>query len=378
MAQPVATKPKRAWPAILTLFFLAPFTAEVLSNSTPILVFLTNPILAILNLLLYGCGALLVREVARRRGLGWAGVLWLGAAYGVFEEGLALNTWADPWTHDVCTIVNGVATGLCDYSRVGGVNLVWALGLTVYHAIISITIPILLTELLFPRRAVRPWLGRKALVVCVVSESLALALGIILSFVDFRKHGQDAPLLAPYLIELGLMALFVTVALRMRPYARARSKRKPPRLWALRVLGYFLLPVGTLLPSLYQGTGTPFQFALALNLALLAVVAWRVTLWSRRAGWGERQMLALASGVLAFFIFPWDPLLEIAGSAGGKPTRGTVVVALAYLIFLILLSRRTARRLRPSAGVAALDPLVAATRSSATSDLAPPHSSGDF
>ncbi len=83
-------KPQRAWPAILTLFVLAPFTAELLSGSTPILVYFTNPLSFVLNPLLYGCGALLVREVARRRGLGWTGVLWLGAAYGIFEEGVTL------------------------------------------------------------------------------------------------------------------------------------------------------------------------------------------------------------------------------------------------------------------------------------------------
>src|SRR5260370_31941310 len=102
----------RVWAAILAVFVLAPVTAEVLSGSTPILAFVTHPIVSCLNFPLYGCGALLVREVARRRSLGWASVLWMGAAYGVFEEGVVLNTWADPWAHPACPGTRGLLSRL--------------------------------------------------------------------------------------------------------------------------------------------------------------------------------------------------------------------------------------------------------------------------
>jgi hypothetical protein len=39
---PANEKRRRAWPAILTLFWLAPITAEVLSGSTPPVAFLTE------------------------------------------------------------------------------------------------------------------------------------------------------------------------------------------------------------------------------------------------------------------------------------------------------------------------------------------------
>ena len=41
------------------LFLFAPVTAEFLSGSSPI----TNPILVLINLLLYGPGVLLIREL---------------------------------------------------------------------------------------------------------------------------------------------------------------------------------------------------------------------------------------------------------------------------------------------------------------------------
>lgn len=350
-----AARPPRAWPAILTLLFLAPLTAEVLSGSTPVLAFTINPIVAFINLPFYGCGALLAREVARRRGLGWGGVLWLGAAYGIFEEGVVLNTWADPWASVVCTIVRGAPTGLCDYSRVGGINLLWALNLTIYHAVISITIPILLVSLLFPARDARPaWLGRKAIIACVASELIILVLGLILNFADFRQHGQPGPLPLPYLIELALMAGCVALALLLRarptrpasaPYP-ARSTRPLPGLWRLRFFAFVAVALTILSPSVYQAAHAPYQLALAINATLLALAVWRVWAWSRRADWNAHHLLALASGALGFFIVFWAPLLEILGTAGGKPEHGTGVVALAYLLFLIALTRHTNRRLR--------------------------------
>lgn len=60
---------QRTWPALLTLYFLSPVIGEVLSGSTPVLSFFQ--LFSLLYLpALYGSGAILVRELARRRGLG--------------------------------------------------------------------------------------------------------------------------------------------------------------------------------------------------------------------------------------------------------------------------------------------------------------------
>ena len=337
----------RTWPALLVLLFLPGITAEMLTGSTPVLVYLTNPISFLANTLLYGSGAILIREVARRRGLGWTSVLLLGAAYGVFEEGLVVNTWVNPWLPQICVIKNGVATGICDYSRVGGINLAWALSLTFFHAVISITIPILLVELTFPRRAPLPWLGRKAPFVFVFFEALVLAFGLLVNVVSYRQHGFDGPYIGPYLVEIVLMAVFIVLALNIKPRAQPPIERRPPRLWTLRIFGFFCLLMSIALSGLFQGAKAPFEIELVVFALLLMLARWRVARWSLRVGWNERHMLALASGALGFLLLVLDPLLEISGQAGGQPTRGTMVVALAYLIFLIVLARRTARRLRP-------------------------------
>ena len=73
---------RRVAPAI-GLFLLAPFVGEfLLGNLT-----LGELGLGILLAPLYGCGALLVREVARRTGRGWPTMALLAAAYALIEEG---------------------------------------------------------------------------------------------------------------------------------------------------------------------------------------------------------------------------------------------------------------------------------------------------
>jgi hypothetical protein len=74
---------KRAAP-VLALLLLAPWVGEFLLGNISIR---RLPGLLIL-VLLYGCGALLIREVTLRTGHGWPTILLLGAAYGVIEAGI--------------------------------------------------------------------------------------------------------------------------------------------------------------------------------------------------------------------------------------------------------------------------------------------------
>ncbi len=67
---------KRAAPAV-GLFFLAPLVAEFLLGDLPMTML---PALIVLAPM-YGGGALVIREVARRRGRGWPTIFLLGAAY---------------------------------------------------------------------------------------------------------------------------------------------------------------------------------------------------------------------------------------------------------------------------------------------------------
>lgn len=132
---------KKFLPA-LVLFFLSPAIGELLSGSAPPAEFFT-PLVIIILAVLYGGGAIMVREAVIRWRKGWMSLLALGAAYAIIEEGLMVKSFFDPAWQDI-----GI---LGSYGRWAGVNWVWTIELTIYHAVVSIAIPILLTGLMFPR-----------------------------------------------------------------------------------------------------------------------------------------------------------------------------------------------------------------------------------
>src|SRR4051812_46399869 len=120
----------RRYAPVLVLIVLATFIGEVLFGATPVSrlgsLLVVTPI--------YGGGAVLIRELARRRGPGWGRIALLGVAYAIVEEGLALQSMFNPHLFNA-----GLLGG-----TVFGVNFVWIEWTIGYHIVWSIAIPILL------------------------------------------------------------------------------------------------------------------------------------------------------------------------------------------------------------------------------------------
>jgi hypothetical protein len=157
---------------VLTLLLLSPAVGELLSGSSPPAMFF-NPVSLLLLVGLYGCGALLIREMTVRFRLNVLGLLLLGAAYGMVEEGLTCKSFFNPYWKDVGF--------LSTYGRALGVNWLWTIGLTLYHAVMSIAVPIFVTEAVFSERSSRPWLRRRGRIVA----GLCLGLVVLLGFAAF-------------------------------------------------------------------------------------------------------------------------------------------------------------------------------------------------
>jgi hypothetical protein len=322
----------RTWAAALTLYFLAPILGEVFSFNTPPLAFVLDPSKFIFEPALYGSGALLIREIARRRGLGWPAILVMGAGYGVLEEGIFIHSWFNP-------MFEGLHS-LAVYGRAWDTSWVWAVGLTGFHAVFSITIPILLTEALYPRVAAIPWLGPVWLRVIMVWFAFTVALGAIFyGFILSRDKGYTHPPLT-YLFAIALVVALLAIGSRLRPATQARVvERRTPGLWSLRLFGgvmtlaFFVAFYGL---SAWQ----PFALvSIGGMIAVATITAWPVASWSRRPGWGAEQRLALASGAFGFWLV-LSPLFFVTGLP---------LVALVFLILLIWLARRTAQREREQA-----------------------------
>lgn len=315
----------------LTLFFLSPMVGELLSGSSPLAEFF-SPFGLLVLCALYGSGAILARELVVRWKKGWLSLLVFGAAYGIVEEGLMVKSFFDPNWMDLGTL--GV------YGRLAGVNWVWSVDLTIYHAVFSITLPVILVQRMFPDREGRPWLSRRGLIFL----GLLLAADVALGFFALTPY---RPPVIPYLLAAAAVTALIGLARRL-PTGRsagAEPDRVPMRPRAF-LLGGFAATVGFfLLAWVAPGTAIPPALLVAVTLAYAAFV-WRL---GRRMGRSQTlspmRQLAAASGALGFFIL-LAPLQEIDPNRPDN-TAGMALVGIAAALFLVMLARRTRSEGRP-------------------------------
>ncbi|WIG58758.1 MAG: hypothetical protein OJF49_001504 [Ktedonobacterales bacterium] len=331
-AAPTSARQRRAsasvWPAALTLFLLAPILGEIFSTSTPPTKIILDPISFPLAAALYGSGAILIREIVRRRQLPWFSLFLLGAAYGILEEALITNTWFNPQA--------GVGL-LGVYGRAWGVNWLWAGELTIFHAVVSIAIPIVIVDTLFPRVASRPWLRTGG----VLLFFLLLAAVSILGAISWGFHTKDKsyphPPAIPYLGAALLMVALIILSHRLRLPAPRPALRAAPHLWQLRLIGFgatlAVFIIVWLLPVLIPLALIPIALLLALVIALTI----RIRQWSTLAPWGAPQRLALASGVITYFML-LAPILFLRTSL--IDAQLMLLLDLAMFVLLIRLTQR--------------------------------------
>ena len=130
---------------ILTLLILSPMVGEVLSGATRLsYIFVLVP-----EIMVWGCGALIIREVVRRWKGGWTSMFLLGFCLALAEEFIIQQTSIAPlpWLGDRPA-----------YGRVWGVNWPWFVFMLGYEAIWIVLVPVQITELLFPARRLESWL----------------------------------------------------------------------------------------------------------------------------------------------------------------------------------------------------------------------------
>ncbi len=211
--------------ALLTLLFLSPVMAELLSGSAPPTEFFVPPAFVLL-VFWYGVGAILCRELSIRWGSGLPGLFLLGAAFGIWEEGILIKTFFDPHAVDL-----GVMQG---FGWWAGANWPWMLMLTIYHAVVSITLPVLAVHSLWPQERNRSWLSKRAVVV------LSVLMGLLALFGWFflSPAGEEPPYLpgggqfVGAIVAAGLLTL---LAARIRPRLRPTAWT---RRWPLFLAGF--------------------------------------------------------------------------------------------------------------------------------------------
>jgi hypothetical protein len=279
---------KKKIPPTLALFLVAPAFGELFSGSAPLNEYI-NPITFIILSLLYGCGAILIRELVVRWDKGWPSLLLLGFAYGIYEEGLVVRSFFDPNWMDLGNL--GV------YGRVAGVNWVWSEHLTIYHALISIAASIAFVEILYPAQRTASWINsRKWWLANWAGLLIVLPIGKLLTPYD----APDGWVLASWLAIFALAAVARILPRQVMP----ANVKKAPRTWRFFLVG-FLGMFGQFF-LIYNGADNgayPFPVSMLLLVIYDLFLLWLVVRWNGAGGaWDDRHRLALINGALAFFL----------------------------------------------------------------------------
>lgn len=263
---------------VFVLFFLAPLFGEYLLGNLKFSELINLPFLA----LLYGTGAILIRELTRRAGRGYASMLILGVAYALIEEGLVDQMLFNP------AYFTGQEKLMNTVIPVLGVDVWLSLIVVAMHAIWSTCLPIILVEAIFYKRGIKPWLGSSGLAMTV----LIFAFGALwLTHVIYLESG----FLASYaqLIGTGIVIVAIISATLMRkPRAVLLVPGFVPNPW---ILGGVAFAVSSLYMLTEYLPGWTKVGACLLISSLFFTLVFR---WSHRSTWSKLHTLALAGGGL--------------------------------------------------------------------------------
>lgn len=332
---------RRIAPAF-ALIVLAPLLAEVLPGATRFSSLQVFPV----EMTIWGGGAMMIRELVRRRRLGWANMLALALALAVAEECIIQQTSYAP----LIFYIKGAVWG-----RSLGVNYVYFLWAAVYEAVLVVLLPVTLTELLFPSRREAGWLSRAGwailLALFVLGSLAAWFLWTQLVRVQVLHLGAYTPSVAHLAAGLAAIAVLFWLGLGS-PRARLAglaAPKAPPAPWLVALAGAIWAVAWFVLEVLAFGIMPELSPAVAVfgGLAVCAVMLWVVPGWTKHPGWSDRHRAWLIAGTMlatmgVFFqafvgAAPADLLFKQISNA---------VAALLFVLLVMLVERRAAPEAR--------------------------------
>jgi hypothetical protein len=310
---------------VITLILLAPVIAEILLGSTRLsILFVLVP-----QILLWGLGALMIREAFRRASLDTRGLLLMGVALGLSEEFIILQTSLAP--------LPWLGPGH-DYGRAFAVNWVWLLAMLGWEVVWVTLIPIHLTEIIWRERRRQPWLGTRG---WIISMALFLA-GSMIAWYGWTHRARPmvfhapiySPPLAPMLIAAVVIVALIAIALQL-PAQLRRPRGQTPGPWLAGVASFVFAEGWVGLIQIAGGADPRFP----VTAALLAGIAWAaaayalIERWSAGSGWSDAHRVAAIIGAnVALMTNGWQGVWRLSDiifrvAVGG----GIVLLAIVQL-----------------------------------------------
>lgn len=321
---------ERNIPAAIALVFTAPLVAEFLLGDIGIRMIGVVLIMAPM----YGGGALLIREVVRRMGLGWSRILVLGAAYTLIEEGFTTMSLFNPdYLH-----LHGhfLSHAFIPALGMGGW---WTLFMFNLHTFWSISVSIALVEGLFPAATQKPWLGRIGDSLVFVLFLLGCAIGTLITLRGDKFVASHT--------QLGVTALVVLVVILLALVMPARpampSIGEVPSAWGTGAVALVLGFIVLVIPPMLNWVAVSIM--LGIDLMFLAALNGL----QRRAGWTAVHTLSLgAGGAFAYGLHAFIAPPVVGGHPVWLLRVGNAIFLLAAVGVAAAGVKRTARALDPA------------------------------
>lgn len=307
---------------ILVLFVLSPVIAELLSGSTPA----SRAEQLIFESLFYGPAALLIREYARRRNLGWFSIILLGIAFGIIEESLLLQS----------TFNQHFLNFDLSFGRFWGVNWVWSEIIIINHSIWSITIPILLTELIFAGRNDKPWLSKLGIGVFIFLYLLS-SFGFYTTF--YKMSGFSASWLH-YAISGLITAGIILIAINLKITPLVKYYLKTPRTLVIGIVSFFASSFWLYLLSLVfkKEPNVPAWLAELSIIMVVSVLLYFILGWIN-SKWNDLHRFSMACGTIyAGMVFG---LIILIQSKNNLDIACQIGFILTVSILMVLLRKRS-------------------------------------
>jgi len=320
---------RRGWRFAVALFVFSPFVGECVLGNMPLTEF---PFLLMLAPM-YGAGALVIREIARRTGGGWPMIIPLAAAYALIEEGVVDQMLFNPGYLGLGSFAGyGFIPGL-------GMSATLTEGSLMLHTVWSICVPIAVIEA-FDDERTRPWLGRVGLTItAAVFVVGCIGLGVMQSM---GLKFVASP------IQFGVMtiaiAALIAVAIRILHRGPMTSHGPPaPRPRPVAIAAFALSSGYWLIELIVPWFTTDW---VVIGCAVVYVTGCGVLLarFARRPGWGRTHIFAVAAGTLLTYVwvgFTQSAYLDVPRSLG---LLGNVIFGAAAIVVLAFAARAERRR----------------------------------
>jgi len=273
---------------VLSLFFLAPLIAEYLLGSLPMSLIGILPLMA----LMYGSGAILIREFVRGSGRGWASIVLLATAYGFIEEGLVTQSLFNPDYLHLRLLDFGYLPAL-------GTGLPWLVFVISIHVLWSICVPIGLTETLFKSRRETPWLGGIGRTVFALLFLLGSAMVAGFSY----KQGHFMAATAQF-AWTGAVVLALTIAAIVWPKPETARGGAAPHPLALFLVSFISGSALQLVQHAAQGSWHwSWLVCVVVVLGLEVLFVAYLMRFTRGRVWSDLQRFALMAGGLCVYVW---------------------------------------------------------------------------